>query len=1681
SLKEETELTQAEAAKASYYMPIVLALKSLNPSVLVSGGLENVLEWLVNQGPRIVNCAAQVFQQYIAQPGVAGISVPQEKLAASMVITDILSGLISSGSSGELTTSLYALKAVADSYGIALNAFNVSAEDLNAVFSPAIALVETGYRSHMVMITQVTDTTITYIDPLVGETPVSMTRADFGKIYEGYILSTKAPAQADHVIRDSTLRVLSGSLTEAEALDDKLGTLSQYIAYRIDNLKIINNDLPKTMTLYQAKLQYQLAQTTLSDINLNGDYIILEAGQNPDNTALAFMSAQAKNTKAQAAQLFSAIKTAFEAIDSFTKKARDAADDGQARFDAIKYLGSSVIQHREMSPCLMSIAVTEYDALQQDLADATAIKNLYPDNTEFRQIVEVLTALLGRAGVIKGEIALTASAIVSGLALPTIQHADIDGNGKVDMDDVTAWNDLFPLYADLTGPGGSPDGIINVLDVERMKILLNRLMANALLNPVVVTLSDVNHDGFINAQDVTDLSNALQNRVDVNRDGFVNQLDIDAVKYARDHNKPIMGLEYSRVEYNYNAEKGDNMAYAYSQAVQVIRDAAYATSNQKAAYLFSLLARELAEKSTIEKEKILMTPISTKNVTAAALAKIEENIQLAISAAAIAQTLAAETEKRAQELATDNPIGQVEVLMTSLYTTVNSEILHTMADVAYKWPLSKADLGGIIPAGDLASLWNNLIEHGYINSDGIIQEKFLKLTQASDMALDQAFATVQTAVYNVLDTKRLNADIEQKIIDLKKLQSDLTALETTVLFNRSTRSQLINSLTSARAADTALGHDLDAMMTGFDYTLYPTDADVQQMMDNLVMLAGGATTDLGKYALKQFSPGMTLTQLKQSFENDYPTEILASEEILSEIISYVQKGENALTAKALYDLYNKNGGLLPQLSDDQAKMYSMKKAVESLHLKITDLIDQYRKWAVFDSAGRDADSALAAAQYTTSTALAIASKKIVDEARPLLQQATAAYDAIVTIANIINDTTNETVFETKYLAAITYKALIASNRDNLYLRLKTAQALTSADLTAFYNSANEYLSKAETLINDLLKHGINIRANTVVETARVHVTNNVAGSLGIVELTAQAREILKWARQASVPADLVTQLFDIRDKVSRHAQEIEKLILTANEEAGARLTVFMGTASDSLTEIDEIIDYVLETAELPISPLYTADDVGILKAAVGSSDTPFEGFLRALQTYSGDTSLDLTGGGTLHDFLDSLTVESLAELPEHVTTNQGLVDYLTANVGSPVVQAIALSNKIPASGSWNAQDVTEMNQARKSIVDGIALMKWYASKTTDQKTAIEAMVARSNASLASLDADLDAALTAGATEVTAGELYNYLNEYSNAVYGTPYTSPQNYQGDFKDSLSLVRQELANENFYGPDIATTSDLMKAYYMAGIASAERITRTMTSDVAGGGYNDMNRLVDKSLTQPAYAKPDVVDYTYTYCPDLSNVKASTYNYYVNSDGSIVRGSAADTTSPLYVSYTYRGIVQDVTDNNGDGIFDNEKLLAKNVYYTGLGKSNEVVDYTVNYVGGVAVSRTENYYADGTPLAAGASMTLTDALRKQVTYRLDGNGAAIGKSQELYYLGAKGSEYLEYSYTFQRGGAIAARSDYYYKPDNTRIDYVRTYDIKDTPASVLDAVHGNMKYTSSALMTSQSTYVYDTSYTNI
>ena len=146
-------LSPAEREHLEYYMPLVQMLLGVNPMILLTGGIGAIASWVISQGAGITNCAVRSLLGYFDGEG---IPAEKERLAVRAVISDIIAGLITPVTVGDIETSFFTLRSIAAAGGITLHGVETDLDNMTGRQMPVIAVIEEAFQNHVVLVTSVT-------------------------------------------------------------------------------------------------------------------------------------------------------------------------------------------------------------------------------------------------------------------------------------------------------------------------------------------------------------------------------------------------------------------------------------------------------------------------------------------------------------------------------------------------------------------------------------------------------------------------------------------------------------------------------------------------------------------------------------------------------------------------------------------------------------------------------------------------------------------------------------------------------------------------------------------------------------------------------------------------------------------------------------------------------------------------------------------------------------------------------------------------------------------------------------------------------------------------------------------------------------------------------------------------------------------------------------------------------------------------------------------------------------------------------------------------------------------------------------------------------------------------------------------------------------------------------------
>ncbi|MCK4851949.1 MAG: hypothetical protein KAS86_02435, partial [Candidatus Omnitrophica bacterium] len=251
----QEQISAQEQEEIEYYMPFVQMLEMTNPMILVSGGIGSIASWIVAQGAHITNCAMKSLLGYFEGQDVTLDT--EERISVSAVISDVLFGLITPASVGEIETTMFTLKSIAAASGITLHGVRTGLDGMAGRQMPVIALVEEAMQNHMVLVRSVedidgdghvdVDEKVTYVSDGME---ITVSGSAFREKFRGCVLSPE-PADAFSgglEMTDEDLMKIAGSVADilevkTDNLVDYLGSLKDYMDEIKENISLSVNSI----------------------------------------------------------------------------------------------------------------------------------------------------------------------------------------------------------------------------------------------------------------------------------------------------------------------------------------------------------------------------------------------------------------------------------------------------------------------------------------------------------------------------------------------------------------------------------------------------------------------------------------------------------------------------------------------------------------------------------------------------------------------------------------------------------------------------------------------------------------------------------------------------------------------------------------------------------------------------------------------------------------------------------------------------------------------------------------------------------------------------------------------------------------------------------------------------------------------------------------------------------------------------------------------------------------------------------------------------------------------------------------------------------------------------------------------------------------------------------------------
>gem|GEM_PF-1704550 len=195
--KVNAYLDKTEEEKAAYASS-ELGLSSSEIIKLSREDAANIITWLKGErdaqgNPVNLHFGQSAFLALESLLDQKGISYAREDIATKAILIDILAGVITPMDEGDLVLSVFALNKVASLYGLTLSGAKLTWEDLKTIYAnnPQARIIAHINGNHYVVITSITNDTITYIDPGIGKDKqnesLTIRKAGFLKAWRGNV------------------------------------------------------------------------------------------------------------------------------------------------------------------------------------------------------------------------------------------------------------------------------------------------------------------------------------------------------------------------------------------------------------------------------------------------------------------------------------------------------------------------------------------------------------------------------------------------------------------------------------------------------------------------------------------------------------------------------------------------------------------------------------------------------------------------------------------------------------------------------------------------------------------------------------------------------------------------------------------------------------------------------------------------------------------------------------------------------------------------------------------------------------------------------------------------------------------------------------------------------------------------------------------------------------------------------------------------------------------------------------------------------------------------------------------------------------------------------------------------------------------------------------------------------
>ncbi|MFH1790380.1 MAG: LamG-like jellyroll fold domain-containing protein, partial [Candidatus Omnitrophota bacterium] len=184
-------LAATAAGKASHLSSLGL---SANDAVdLKQDDIDRILAWLEGQSLHFGDSAFKTVRELLSK---AGITKTFDEIGQAAIKVDILTGVITKDSEGDLLISMHAMEKIAKVNGLTLHAERIDFAELKAQAAINSSIILHINGNHYVVLRSINDAdgTVTYRDLSVGASgqDMTMSRAEFMEEWAGYVLSANS-------------------------------------------------------------------------------------------------------------------------------------------------------------------------------------------------------------------------------------------------------------------------------------------------------------------------------------------------------------------------------------------------------------------------------------------------------------------------------------------------------------------------------------------------------------------------------------------------------------------------------------------------------------------------------------------------------------------------------------------------------------------------------------------------------------------------------------------------------------------------------------------------------------------------------------------------------------------------------------------------------------------------------------------------------------------------------------------------------------------------------------------------------------------------------------------------------------------------------------------------------------------------------------------------------------------------------------------------------------------------------------------------------------------------------------------------------------------------------------------------------------------------------------------------